>query len=68
MEEKGITKYKLIKKYNVSGGLIDRLKHNRSVTTKTINDLCILLDCKADDIFEYVKDENEKPFYKEIEE
>lgn len=68
MKEKGITTYKLIKKYNVSSGLIDRLKHNGSITTKTINDLCILLDCKVEDIFEYVKDENEKPFYEESKE
>lgn len=68
LKEKNVSTYKLIRKYKVSSSLIDKLKHNRSVTTKTINDLCILLDCKADDIFEYVKDENEKPFYKEIEE
>ena len=48
LKEKGITTYKLIKKYNVSSGLIDRLKHNGSITTKTINDLCILLDCKVE--------------------
>ena len=68
MKEKGITTYKLIKKYNVSSGLIDRLKHNGSITTKTINDLCILIDGKVEDIFEYVKDENEKPFYEESKE
>lgn len=68
MKEKNISTYKLIKKYNVSGGLLDRLKHNRSITTKTINDLCMLLDCKVEDIFVYIKDENEKPFYAEAEE
>lgn len=57
IKEKGISTYKLINTYNVSRSLIDRLKHNKPITTVTINDLCILLDCKVENILEYKKDE-----------
>ena len=57
MKEKGITTYTLINKYNISRDLIDRLKHNRPITTVTLNDLCTILDCKVEDVMVYTKDE-----------
>lgn len=58
MKEKGVTTYKLINQFGVSRSLIDRLKHNKPISTVTINDLCIFLDCRVEDILEYVKDDN----------
>ncbi len=55
MKEKGITTYKLINTYGISRSLIDRLKHNKPITTVTLNDLCAILDCKIEDILLYVK-------------
>lgn len=57
IKEKNISTYKLIKDYGVSRSLLDRLKHNKPVSTVTLNDLCSYLDCKLEDIAEYVKDE-----------
>ena len=57
MKEKGFTTYKLINEYGISRSLIDRLKHNRPITTVTLNDLCIILDCKVEDILVYIKEE-----------
>ena len=57
MKEKGFTTYKLINEYGISRSLIDRLKHNRPITTVTLNDLCTILDCKVEDIMVYIKDE-----------
>lgn len=57
MKEKGITTYTLITKYNISRGLIDRLKHNRPITTVTLNDLCTILDCRVEDVMVYIEDE-----------
>ncbi|MBQ3426123.1 MAG: helix-turn-helix transcriptional regulator [Clostridia bacterium] len=57
LEQKGVTTYKLITKYNISRGLLDRLKHNRPITTVTLNDLCRILDCNVEDIMVYVKEE-----------
>ncbi len=55
IKAKNITTYKLINQYNISRSLIDRLKHNKPITTVTINDLCEILDCKIEDIVEYIK-------------
>lgn len=59
MKEKGITTYKLINTYGVSRSLIDRLKHNKPITTVTIDDLCKILDCEVSDILVYKKDSGE---------
>lgn len=56
MTIKGVTQYMLIKKYNVSPGQITRLKRNESVSTHTIEMFCKILDCKVEDIMEYIKD------------
>ena len=56
MKEKNITTYKLINTYNVSRSLIDRLKHNKPISTVTLNDLCTFLDCRVEDILIYKKD------------
>ena len=56
LKEKNITTYKLIKDFNVSRSLIDRLKHNKPISTVTLNDLCSFLDCKVEDIIIYIED------------
>lgn len=56
LKEKNITTYRLIKDYNISSSLIDRLKHNKPISTVTLNDLCTILDCKVEDIIVYIKD------------
>ncbi len=56
LKEKNITTYKLITRYNISRSLIDRLKHNKPITTVTLNDLCSILDCKVEDVVLYTKD------------
>lgn len=54
---KEMTAYRLIKDYNISSSLIDRLKHNKPISTVTLNDLCKILDCRVEDIMVYIKDE-----------
>lgn len=58
MKQKGITTYKLINQYHVSRSLLDRLKHNKPISTVTLNDLCTILDCRVEDVLVYCKDEN----------
>ncbi len=57
MKKKGISTYKLINTYNISRSLLDRLKHNKPITTVTLNDLCNIFDCKVEDILLYIPDE-----------
>ena len=56
MKERDITQYTLIKKYGVSPGQITRLKRNESVSTHTLDMFCRILDCKIEDIMEYIPD------------
>lgn len=59
MRARGITTYKLINDFGVSRSLIDRLKHNKPITTVTLNDLCRFLDCRVEDVLVYVPDRDE---------
>ena len=59
MKKKNISTYKLINTYGLSRSLIDRLKHNKPITTVTLNDLCEILDCKVEDIVIYKKTKEE---------
>ncbi len=56
MKERGITQYTFIKKYDVSPGQITRLKQNESVSTHTIDMFCRILNCRIEDIMEYIQD------------
>ena len=56
LKAKNITNYDLIHKYHMSRGMLDNLKHNRSITMNTLNDLCNTLDCTPADIIKYTKD------------
>ena len=46
--------YTLIKKHRVSSSTIDKLRKNKPVNTTTINDLCRILNCRIDEVMEYV--------------
>ena len=59
MKEKGITQYRLIKGYGFSAGQIGRLKKNMHVSTHTLETLCSILECRLEDIAEYIPDERE---------
>ena len=63
LKEKGISTYKLITQYGISRSLIDRLKHNKPISTVTINDLCSFLDCKVEDILMYTRDNDQTAFF-----
>jgi len=54
MKEKGISQYKLMKEHKVSSGQLDRLRKNGNVNTYTLNELCRILDCRLEDIAEYI--------------
>lgn len=56
MREKGVTQYALIKKYHVSPSQITRMKRNESVSTHTIEMFCKILDCRVEDVMEYIPD------------
>lgn len=55
--KKGRTEYSLIFKEGMSANTIHRMKHGKDISTKTINTLCEILDCRVEDILVYVKEE-----------
>ena len=54
LEKKGISTYVLINKHGVSSSTINRFRHNKGVTMQTIDDLCVILNCKIEDIAEHI--------------
>lgn len=59
MKEKNISQYKLIKDYGIDNAQLHRLRKNMVVKTLIIDNLCRILDCKVEDIMEYVPDEED---------
>lgn len=50
MEKRGISQYALIHQYHFSSGQLSRLRNNESVTVKTLDTLCDILNCELSDI------------------
>ena len=55
MKEKNISTYTLIEKYKIQSKTIYNLKHNKNITTATIENLCNILECTPNDIFTFIK-------------
>jgi len=60
MKKKGVTTYWLREKCGIDRKTIRRLKANENMETKTLNKLCMALDCNLDDIAEYIKESKEE--------
>lgn len=58
MKNKSISTYQLREKSGIDIKTIRRLKANDNIESKTLNKLCVALDCKIQDIAEYVEDEH----------
>ena len=56
MEEKGFSTYMLREQCGIDSKTIRRLKVNDNMETKTLNKLCAALDCRLEDIAEYIPD------------
>lgn len=53
--------YTLTTKYNMSNSTLHRLKHNKDVSTRTLNDLCRILHCNIQDIVTYIPSDEDQP-------
>ena len=52
--------YTLTKRHHVSDSTLHRLKHNKDVSMKTVNDLCRILNCDIEDIAVYVASDQDQ--------
>lgn len=57
MKARQATTYTLRVKYNMSHATVQRLQANQPVSTHTLDKLCRILDCRLEDIAEYIPDE-----------
>ena len=57
MKEKGVSTYQLREKCGIDSKTVRRLRANDNMETKTLNKLCAVLDCRLEDISEYVPDD-----------
>lgn len=55
MRQKGVTTYALINKYGILSKTIYNLKHDKNITTATIETLCNILECTPNDILAFKK-------------
>lgn len=56
MESRGETTYTLITKYGINPRTINNLKHNKSITMYTLERLCQILDCQAENIVFFMEE------------
>lgn len=52
--------YTLIKNHRLSSSTIQKLRKDKPLTTTTINDLCRILNCRVEDILEYIPSEEDQ--------
>ncbi len=57
MDKKGVSTYQLREKCGIDSKTVRRLRANDNMETKTLNKLCTILNCRLEDIAEYVPDE-----------
>lgn len=58
LKEKGISQYQLIKDCGIDKAQLQRLRQNLVVKTLILNRLCQILNCRIEEIMEYVPDDN----------
>lgn len=52
LEQSSETTYTLIHKYKINPTTINRLRHDKPITTQTLHDVCQALGCKVQDVME----------------
>lgn len=58
MKKKNVSTYALIKDHEIPSKTLYNLKHNKHITTSTLEKLCSILDCTPNDVIAFEKSEN----------
>ena len=58
LKEDGLPQFFLIKN-GLDAHILQKLRHDNTVTTDTLNKICRILDCKPGDLLEYIPDDDE---------
>ena len=57
LKERDVSTYTLIKKYNISSNRLTRMRKGLPLSTVSIDEFCRILQCKVEDIIEYVEEQ-----------
>lgn len=60
LKESQESTYTLIKNHHISSSTLDKLRKNRPLNTTTINDLCRILNCRVQDVMEYIPSDSDQ--------
>ena len=59
LQQKGVTKYQLIYHWGISSNTLRRMRHNEAISSTTLNELCLILNCDVKDIVKFVPSQEE---------
>ena len=60
MNDKKVSTYFLREKAGIDSKTIRRLKANENIETKTLNKICSVLECRLEEIAEFIEDDDNK--------
>ena len=55
MKERGFSTYSLREQCGIDSKTVRRLKANENIETKTLDKICAALDCRVEDIMEFIE-------------
>lgn len=59
LKSRGVSTYTLREKHNINPNTLTRMKNNKYLSMRTIEDLCEILNCEIQEIVKYIpKDKN----------
>lgn len=56
MDKKSVSTYRLREECGIDSKTVRRLRANQNIEMKTIDRICSFLDCKIEDVVEFIKD------------
>ena len=60
IKEKNISTYYIIHTCKINSNTITRIRKGKALTTLTINDICRALNCKVEDVMQYIPSEDDQ--------
>ncbi|MCL2427521.1 MAG: helix-turn-helix domain-containing protein [Oscillospiraceae bacterium] len=58
LKSKKVSTYALVEKHGISSSTINRIRKGNYLSLRTVDDLCIILDCRIEDIVIYVREDD----------
>lgn len=60
LKQSSETTYTLINRHHISSATIDKLRKNKPMNTTTLNDLCRILNCKLEEVAQYIPSDTDQ--------